>query len=176
LIIREGSILVSHPVYAHKEQRNSIVYVTESTENSTVGITLNQPMTDMRSLMQQKNVDWSWDHPVFRGGDVNANALIMLHSDEWYSSNTMTVGNNLAISSDGLMLEKLDMGNHPHWFKLVLGCRYWEPAELGHVLKGKRPRWLLLPQPSNDLICDKPERMWKHAVAECSQSVFASYF
>ena len=175
--IATGSLLIAHPIHAHKENRKHVVYITESTSVSTMGLTLNNLSTyNLQVLMDQKGIDWYGPREVYTGGEYNKHALIMLHSDEWYSSNTMDVNNNLALSSDGLMIEKMEMGNVPEWYKLFVGCKGWEPAELGHELKGKKPKWLLLAKPSQVLIELSDEKLWDNAVAECSQSVFDSYF
>ena len=175
--IRPGSLLIAHPVHAHRENRKHVVYITESTSASTMGLTLNNLSTyNLQVLMDQKGIDWYGPSEVYLGGEYNKHALIMLHSNEWYSSNTMDVNNNLALSSDGLMIEKMEMGNTPEWYRLFVGCKGWEPAELGHELKGKNPKWLLLAKPSQVLIELSDENLWDNAVAEYSQDVFDSYF
>jgi putative AlgH/UPF0301 family transcriptional regulator len=177
LQIRPGSLLIAHPVHAHRENRKHVVYITESTSASTMGLTLNNLSTyNLQVIMDQKGIDWYGPREVYTGGEYNSHALIMLHSDEWYSSNTMDVNNNLALSSDGLMIEKMEMGNTPEWYRLFVGCKGWEPAELGHELKGKNPKWLLLAKPSQVLIELSDENLWDNAVAEYSQDVFDSYF
>ena len=60
------------------------------------------------------------------GGDNNESAMIMLHTDEWYSSNTIQINDHLSMSSDDLMMEKLEMGNVPEWYRLFLGFEGWE--------------------------------------------------
>ena len=175
--IRPGSLLIAHPVHANKENRKHVVYITESTSASTMGLTLNNLSTyDLQVLMDQKGVDWYGPSEVYLGGEYNNHALIMLHSNEWYSSDTMDVNNNLSLSSDGLMIEKMEMGNTPEWYRLFVGCKGWEPAELGHELKGKNPKWLLLAKPSQVLIELSDNNLWDNAVAEYSQDVFDSYF
>ena len=175
--IRSGSLLIAHPVHADNENRKHVVYITESTSQSTMGLTLNNlSRHNLRLLMEKKGVEWYGPNQVYIGGEYNPHALIMLHSNDWYSSNTMDVANNLALSSDGLMIEKMEMGNVPEWYRLFVGCKGWEPAQLGHELKSKKPKWLLLAKPSQVLIELSDEKLWDNAVAECSQSVFDSYF
>lgn len=175
--IASGSLLIAHPVHAHRENREHVVYITESTSASTMGLTLNNLSTyNLQVIMDQKGIDWYGPSELYTGGEYNAHALIMLHSNEWFSSNTIDVNNNLALSSDGVMIEKMEMGNTPEWYRLFVGCKGWEPAELGHELKGKNPKWLLLAKPSQVLIELSDENLWDNAVAEYSQDVFDSYF
>ena len=174
--IRSGSLLIAHPVHADKENRKHVVYITESTSQSTMGLTLNNlSRYNLRMLMEKKGVEWYGPNEVYWGGEYNPHALIMLHSNDWYSSNTMDVDNNLALSSDGLMIEKMEMGNIPEWYRLFVGCKGWEPAELGRELKSKKPKWLLLAKPSQVLIELSDDRIWQNAITEYSQDVFANY-
>ena len=174
--IRPGSILIAHPIHANKENANTIVYITESSGASTMGITLNKLSNyDLKELMSRQGVDWYGDREVYIGGDYNPNALVMLHSDEWYSSNTMHVDRNFSISSDRLMIDKMEMGNTPDWYQLFVGCKGWEPHELEYELKTKNPKWLLLSRPSQALIELADRNVWQTAVAEYSQDVFSNY-
>lgn len=174
--IRPGSLLIAHPVHADRENNKHVVYITESTPVSTMGITLNNlSRYDLKQLMAQKGIEWYGDREVYIGGEYNPHALVMLHSNEWYSSNTMQVDQNLSVSSDGLMVEKMEMGNTPEWYRLFVGCKGWEPTELAHELKSSKPKWLLLAKPSQVLIELADANIWNNALAEYSQDVFSNY-
>jgi putative transcriptional regulator len=177
LQIRPGSVLIANPAYAHKEHKGYIVYITESSSASTMGVVLNSPTEyTMRRLLEPRGIVWPWDTTVSTGGEYNPHSLLMLHTDEWFSQNTMNVDNTFAISSDGFMLEKLEDGNAPYWFRIFLGCKGWSPSDLEHELRGAQAKWLLLARPSLELIHAAPFKMWNMAVEELSQDVFDSYF
>jgi putative transcriptional regulator len=174
--IRSGSLLIANPAYADKQQQGHVVYITESTEYSTMGLILNSNDTySLGDLLSQKDIDWPYETHVGIGGDYSPTCMIMLHSNEWYSSNTMPVTNDLSISSDGFMFEKLEIGNDPDWYKLFLGTSGWTPQELEQDLKGKNPKWLLLSRPSQKLIRTETNNIWDIAVAELRQDVFSRY-
>lgn len=175
--IRQGSLLIANPRYAPRERQGQVVYITESTDNSTMGLTLNHPNAySLPELMSQRGI--TWPNPTDRvgvGGEYSPTALIMLHTNEWYSTNTMPVSTHLSISSDMFMLEKLEAGATPSWYRLFMGTSGWTPQELAQELRGKRPQWLLLPKPSLELLYSKPKYLWDGAVRELSQDVFSSY-
>ena len=100
----------------------------------------------------------------------------MLHSDEWYSQNTVQVDGYLAMSSDGVMMEKLEMGDVPDWYRLFVGYEAWDPSDLEHQIKSSRPEWILLATPSQALLELADDNLWQTAVTEYSQDVFDSYF
>ena len=176
--VRSGSILIADPVHADSEHTKSIVLITESTEYSTLGLTLNCiSHYNMSVLMKQHDVEWPYDNTVYTGGAYNPGSLIMLHSDDWYSSNTMYVDSGFSISSDMVMLEKLEVGNAPSWHKMYLGCEYWQPEQLEWELRKSNPKWLVLPYPSQVLIeLTDPDDQWRAAVDEYSQELFRNYF
>ncbi len=175
--IRTGSLLIANPAYAPREKKGKVVYITESTDYSTMGITLNAAEAySLSNLLKQRGMDWPLTTFVSIGGEYSPNCMIMLHTNEWYSSNTMPVSNNLSISSDDFMLEKLRDGNTPDWYRLFMGTSGWSPQELESELRGSKPKWLLLPKPSEPLIQSKPTSIWYHAIEELSTDVFNSYF
>jgi putative transcriptional regulator len=175
--VRAGSLLIADPVHADVHNHNHVVLITESTSVSTMGITLNHlSRHDFAQLMQQQQIEWYGSTDVYIGGNVNPHALIMLHSNEWYSSNTLQVHSDLSISSDELMLEKMEMGNTPRWYRLFVGCRIWSPSELEEQLRGAAPKWLLLNQPSLDIVESTQDDTWTMAVMQCSQDLIKNYF
>jgi putative AlgH/UPF0301 family transcriptional regulator len=176
LQIAAGSLLVAHPRFATHDLANTVVFVTESSEYSTMGLMLNRSEGhSMQSLMQARGSDWPWNQPVYIGGDYNPTALVMLHTDEWYSSNTMQTGRGWAISSDEHMIDKLEMGDFPEWHRLFLGCLGWRPHVLEHQLKIRKPQWLLLSRPSWETVTADPGDVWQKSIHECSQKTIDAY-
>lgn len=174
--IRSGSLLIAHPAHARAHRTNSVVFITESNNYSTLGLTLNAVSNyDLRELMTQHDIDWQGADTLYMGGSYNSTALVMLHSNEWYSSNTMSVDQQFSISSDQLMMEKMSMGNAPDWYQLFIGCEAWDADDLEHQLRSKNPKWLLLSRPSQALIELADEHLWQNAVEEYSQDVFSNY-
>lgn len=175
--IRPGSLLIAHPVHADHEKIKHVVYITESTSASTMGLVLNNlSPIDLKAALERKGIEWYGDREVYTGGEYNPTALVMLHSDEWYSNNTMQVDNSLAVSSDGLMVHKMEMGNTPNWYKLFVGCKGWQPLELQFELKSMQPKWLLHAYPTLELITSRDKNIWDLAIKECSQDLFNDYF
>jgi len=174
--IRPGSLLIAHPAHAHAQDREQVVYITESNSYSTVGLALNTASDyDLRDLLLEQGIDFSEANTLYTGGDYNRSALVMLHTDEWYSSNTMQIHNNFSISSDHLMMEKLEMGNTPEWYRIFIGWTAWDSQDIEHQLKCNKPKWLLLANPSHVLIELADDELWNNAIAEYSQDVFSNY-
>lgn len=174
--IRAGSLLIANPRYAHPEHEQSVVFITESTEQSTMGIVLNSRESyDLASILENKGVAWPYQTLIGQGGEYSPTCLMMVHTNEWYSSNTMPITNRHSISSDEFMLEKVSAGNEPIWWRLFMGVKGWTPLELNQELKSEQPKWLLLARPPLKVLHSESKQMWTLAVNAYSQDMFSSY-
>ena len=143
----------------------------------TTGLILNHLSTyNLREILASKGIEWYGDNTIYIGGASKSSAMIMLHTEEWTSASTVQINNHLCMSSDDLMMEKLEMGDTPEWYRFYLGFEAWDAADIEHQLRRKNPEWLLLPKPSQALVELADKSLWHNAVAEYSQDVFDSYF
>lgn len=166
-MIQPGNILISHPRWGERE---SVCFITEHTRYSTVALQLNLPTSiQFADLALEKGYDCVENLPVFRGGDYNRSALIMLHDSSWYSSNTMAVTPELSISSDLHMIEKVCEGNTPLHYRYIMGITAWPPRSLENQLAQERPPWLLVPNPDPELIFADSERQYELALNAASE-------
>lgn len=174
--IAPGSLLISHPVYTSAHHSKHVVYITESNSYNTTGLILNSTTNhNLSQLMLKHGIDWHNFDTLYQGGDYFPNALVMLHTNEWYSSNTMQTDKTFAISSDDLMIDKLAAGNTPEWYRLFVGCTSWDSDDLEHQLRNPKPEWLLLHRPSQVLIELSESNLWNVCIEEYSQDVFSNY-
>jgi putative AlgH/UPF0301 family transcriptional regulator len=158
-----GSILIAHPRW---NPSHSVVLITESSSLMITGIQLNKPShMSMQQLAQQHDIDWCEESTVFIGGDVSPGALIMLHSADWFSSNTLPVNSQYSISSDLFMLEKINMGNSPSYWRAHLGCSAWDTDDLVQNLTLNHSQWLLLPTAEPELVFADPCKQYNLALA-----------
>ena len=145
-MVSQGDIILAAPSQGTSFER-AVVLITEHHSRGTVGLVINHPheLTPAQAL--------GWEMPMvdtlFRGGPVNTRALVMLHDTGWFSENTMTISEDLAISSDTFMLEKIAAGNTPKHYRLIAGISGWAPGQLAAEIDGTapyaggRPQWLV---------------------------------
>ena len=108
-----GPILNSNPVFSR-----SVVYVYEQREGGEViGVILNKPSQFRCSslgLLKDIPFDPQLEETfVHKGGPVSDTSVLLLHTNEWQSTNTLQASGELAMTSDMLMIEKLSTGNTP---------------------------------------------------------------
>ena len=180
-----GSILVAHPNMNPKNSfAQTVIYLYEdNSKMGTIGLVVNKPSryTINDLCVQMKIGTYPYDHKVYRGGPLAERNLLLLHTDEWSSTNTIPIGDGYAITSDTLMLEKLMQGNHPTWFRLCSGISSWAPGQLDMELKGQYPytaenSWLTGKATDAVLFGESGEKQWQEALDLCSAQMIDKFF
>jgi putative transcriptional regulator len=179
-----GKLLIAHPnVEAENIFAKTVIYVyQDDSEQGSLGVILNKPSRfRITDIAAEKNIVFGdTTKKVYHGGPVNPQALVLLHSDDWYSTNTVGAGNNLCVSSDNNMLEKISNGDEPAYWRLFGGMCGWAPGQLEAELSGQwpyRPENSWLTADANDsLIYDYDGKsQWTNLVEISSQQMFDKY-
>lgn len=182
---RVGKLLIAHPNLPKDNWfYRTVIYVyNESPQQGTLGVTLNVPTTtSFKRLCYDKGVIYPSETPaVHKGGPVNETAIVMLHTDEWISKNTIPAGPAYNMSSDEVMFERLSMGDVPVYWRTFLGLTAWAPGQLEAELNGTFPytaanSWLICDANDDILFNYNGEEQWKEALDLCSRQAIQNYF
>jgi len=171
----QGKLLVSHPNLKDGSFMHSVIFLYQDNHNGAVGLVLNKPTVyRLDHFLLERGLDYLGLEVFYKGGPVNENAIVMLHDDDWYSSNTVQVGNGLAITSDLVMLEKIATGNTPNQWRLFTGVSAWAPGQLSLEMKSANG-WQIA-DPNDSIVFDQDgERQWNKAIQLCSQQLIDQY-
>lgn len=175
-MIKPGTMLIAHPNIEQGLFAKSVILITENHRRGTVGFILNKPSElKLSQVLERHGIDWTTvPNELFTGGPLNQSALIMIHTGEWYSQNTMSFTKNLSISSDNIMMEKVSMGNFPNKFRFVSGLSAWMPGQLDTEIKSQT--WLTF-EPNEDIIFNYTgSAQWRKAVDVCASQHVAQFF
>ena len=168
-----GPVLNNSPIFAR-----SVVYIYEHRDGGEVmGVILNKPSQFRCSslgLLKDIPFDPQLEETfVHKGGPVNDTSVLLLHTNEWQSTNTLQSGKDLAMTSDMLMIEKLSTGNVPKGWRMFAGMSVWTEDQLANEIKQKA--WLLA-QPNNHSVFDfNEEEQYLKALELCSKQTFSKY-
>lgn len=176
-----GSLLVAHPLMKPNLFSKSVVVIIESHTRTYRGLIVNKKSPySVNEVLEDCSTSYVGQSPLYKGGPMNPSALIMLHSNEWYSSNTMQIGKDLAISSDQVMVDKLSVDNSPYYYKIIAGVSQWSETQLKNELtntKDHQPYWLILDKYDPELLFDQEiDSIWDTAIDYYSQNMFDQYF
>lgn len=177
-MIKAGTLLVAHPNLPQRSLfANSVVLITETGAKGTAGLIVNKTSQNtLNQLIRDSDLHLGADQgvEVYVGGPVNPTALLLLHSDEWYSSNTMQVRGGFAVSSDDVMFRKFQDGNTPMFWRFCLGLTGWGPGQLEKEIK--QETWLTC-QPEPSIIFEHTGKsQWRRAVDLCATQAVSHFF
>jgi putative transcriptional regulator len=143
----KGKLLVATPVLNHNVVfSKSVVYVyDENAQGQVMGVILNKPSKfKISSLGSLKDIPFDPSLElkyVHKGGPVSDTSVILLHTNEWVSSNSQNANNQLSITSDLLMIEKLATGNEPKSWRMFAGMSVWGMDQLDNEVNNQNA-WL----------------------------------
>jgi len=168
-------VLDSNPVFHH-----SVVYIYEHRNTGeVVGVILNKPSQfRVSSLGALKSVPFEAhlaENYVHKGGPVSDTSILLLHTSEWTSTNTLTSAKDFSMTSDLLMIEKLATGNEPKGWRMFAGMSVWNEKQLDDEIANGA--WLVMESDGNDhLIFDfNNEEQYLKAIEQASSQTFEKY-
>lgn len=174
----KGKLLIATPELTRDSTfARSVVYIYEHSDDVVIGLILNKP-TDYKINEVVRLQGDMFDHgheKLYKGGPVAKQSVILLHTDEWYSSNTLQIDNGLAVSSDELMFEKLAMGNEPEQHRLLAGVSSWHPDQLEQEIHTWKA-WLVAEADPELFFFKDGDEQWNKALMISSQQMFDQYF
>tara|TARA_B110000503_G_scaffold131392_1_gene205961 strand:+ start:503 stop:1048 length:546 start_codon:yes stop_codon:yes gene_type:complete len=177
-----GKLLIAHPNLVQNYFERSVIYIChDDPKTGSQGLILNKPSTyTVGDISTMKGFPSDLGELVRKGGPVRDKAICILHTTEWYSSNTVSAG-QYSISSDQLMLEKISMYNTPRNWRIFSGICTWAPQQLDLEVKGITPysenlSWLTLDAYDNIVFGPDGKDQWISAVNACSQQAIKDYF
>ena len=169
-----GPVLNSSPIFSR-----AVVYIYEHRVDGgeVMGVILNKPSQFRCSslgLLKDIPFDPQLEETfVHKGGPVNDTSVLLLHTNEWQSTNTLQSGKDLAMTSDMLMIEKLSTGNVPKGWRMFAGMSVWTEDQLANEIK--QGAWLFA-QPNNHSVFDfNEEEQYLKALELCSKQTFSKY-
>ncbi len=175
----KGKILIAKPHTMRDPLfQGSVVYLYEHAEEVVMGLILNKPSTmkvaDIQRLRGEHNSGAAGQ--LYKGGPVSEQSLLLFHTDEWQSTNTLFTSPGLAVSSDELMLRKMLDNNLPNCWRLMSGMSTWTSRQL-HEEIYKHKAWLLVEAPSEDIFFSyDQEDQWKKSIDLAGSRMMDSYF
>lgn len=178
-----GKVLIAHPNLPNNTPfARSVIYIyqDDSAKGTTGVMTNKRSRFGVHDIASDKGYDFGDKAKfVYHGGPVNPQALVLLHTNDWSSSNTVSAGRKLSLSSDDFMIQKLNQQVPTYW-RLFAGMSTWEPGQLTAELEGRYPfrpenSWLIANAPEGLLFTLDGDKQWQKALELCSNQMFASY-
>lgn len=172
-----GCFLVSTPKVTQGFFINSVIFLYENHSTGSAGLVLNKQMNlSLQDIAQSRGRDYPpGHHSIFCGGPIAPRSVLLLHSDDFYSSNTRCIPErNLCVSSDETMLEKILSHNEPQYMRLFAGTSVWGPGQLEtEILAGT---WLICDIPNEIIFNAVGDAAWHSSLEQAGKIWVEKYF
>ena len=159
--------------------QKTVIYLYEHRPRTGAqGLVINRPSqkTRISQLVDEPHLSTSnyLDEPIFHGGPVAERTITMLHTGEWFSSNTTPADSMFSVSSDRFMIEKLAGGNTPHQWLMAAGKCGWVAGQLENEME--KGCWLPVTAKPSIVFSSGTESLWKLCIDLCASEMVDTYF
>lgn len=155
-----GVLLVAKPDLPDPRFAQTVVLVTQTADQQTVGVILNRPTSvRLRDIVDDEALAQNYDQPVFFGGPVLPRTLIALfESRETPEAPAFHVLRDVYLTMHPAAIESL-LAQPGARYRLYAGFSGWAPSQLqGELL---RDSWYLLPATPELVFRANTEGMWR---------------
>lgn len=166
LISLANHFLIAMPTLADANFARSVTLICEHSDKGAMGIVVNR-MTDLRlgDIFGQLSIDpakaANRDSIVYLGGPVQNNRGFVLHEPLGHWESTLSVTENLGVSTSRDVLEAIAHNRGPEKYMVTLGYAGWGAGQLEREISENS--WLSGPA-SREIIFNLPvEHRWKAA-------------
>ena len=160
----KGKIIVSLPT-TNQEKRYAIL-ILEHDHFGTIGFNLNCPLPHSFSSDLMDSLDISFeDHNMailprlYYGGTHELNQGMILHTKEYFSSSTVSINPQLALTNSLSLLQKIVDNHGPKQSIIILGHTRFMPGQIEDEIFDHR--WLIV-DPTPELIFGN--QIWNDAL------------
>ena len=129
--------------------KNTVIIMLENDEKGAWGIVINKPLTSIplgsliyksRDATNKQKELYNVKIPVYWGGPVNVNKILIVHSEEYKNESTINF-KNISISSDYNILFEIADNKGPKKNLVIVGISSWGEGQLEGEME--REGWTL---------------------------------
>ena len=129
--------------------KNTVLIMLENSEKGALGLVINKPLSSIplssliyksRDATNKQKELYNVKIPVYWGGPVNENKILILHSEEYKNESTINF-KNISISSDYNILFEIADNKGPKQNLVIVGISSWGEGQLEGEME--RDGWTL---------------------------------
>jgi putative transcriptional regulator len=164
-----GQLLVAMPQMQDHRFVRSVIYLCLHNKEGAMGLVLNKVIGSLTlpELLSQLKISSSGltEAPrIHFGGPVESGRGFVLHSADYTESESLVVGDNLALTATLEILRAIGRGEGPRRSLLALGYAGWGPSQLDNELQ--QNGWLHAPADEDLLFDGAIDSKWQRALGK----------
>jgi putative transcriptional regulator len=156
-----GKLLVASPALIDPNFARSVVLVTEHNDEGAMGIALNRPADAVASDVVPELASVTGDGPVFVGGPVQPQALVVLAEFSDPEAAAWIVVADVGFVAADADPDELDRAIRRG--RVYAGYSGWASGQLEAELEADS--WIVEPPMPDELFPDDPEALWSNVLA-----------
>lgn len=161
-----GQLLISTPVISEGCFNRSVIFICDHNAQGAMGVIINHPisnidLSDILKEMEFELPDLPVEISVHFGGPVDTYRGFILHTPDVVMEATMLETEDVVLTANVQMLEKILHGEGPEHSLLALGYAGWEAGQLENEIE--MGSWIHVPA-TKKLIFDTENALkWAHS-------------
>ena len=131
--------LIAMPGMVDPNFNGTLTYICDHSSQGALGVVVNRPIDlDLSTLFEQIGLSLPerlHKNAVYFGGPVQTERGFVLHTPPLTYSSTLTVNNEVSLTTSKDVLEAVSQGAGPDKFMVSLGYAGWSPGQLEDEIK-----------------------------------------
>jgi putative transcriptional regulator len=162
-----GQLLIASPEMRDPRFDHAVILVVRHDQEGALGIVINMPagehpLAELLAAIGDKSTDDA-KVPVFVGGPVQPDVVLVLHSAEYRGSGTLKVDDRLSLTGSPQILRDMAAKTGPQKTLLVFGYAGWAPGQLDAEMEHNV--WFTAPEDPALVFDADRTKVWELAMA-----------
>lgn len=134
----KNQFLVSLPNITSGSFHKSVVYLQTHNGDGAKGWIVNKQLDENTAAKLRRGMKLNLNVPVFYGGPVDINNACIIHSKDFHIPNSISLNDHMSMTRDKAIIDILNIGQYPEYWKLIVGSSSWGPGQLESEMLGSR--------------------------------------
>jgi putative transcriptional regulator len=162
-----GQLLIASPEMRDPRFDHAVVLVVKHDRDGALGIVINKPVGErplaelLAALGEKREGDAKV--PLFIGGPVQLDVMLVLHSAEYHVSGTLAVDGQVAVTGDPRILRDMAAKTGPQKSLLAFGYAGWAAGQLDGEMEHNV--WFTAPEDPALVFDADRDKVWDLAMA-----------
>jgi putative transcriptional regulator len=162
-----GQLLIASPEMRDPRFDHAVVLVVKHDRDGALGIVINKPvgerpLAELLAALGEKS-EGDAKVPLFIGGPVQLDVMLVLHSAEYHVSGTLAVDGHVAVTGDPQILRDMAAKTGPHKTLLAFGYAGWAAGQLDAEMEHNV--WFTAPEDPALVFDADRDKVWGLAMA-----------